>query len=55
MPVAAEVYESCRDDGVDDPDLPGPIAKAGAPLGCGVSDDASDHDPVVVDFLLRWP
>jgi endonuclease/exonuclease/phosphatase family metal-dependent hydrolase len=55
VPVGAEVYESCRDDGIDDPALPGGVAKAGEPLACGVSDDASDHDPVIVDVLLRWP
>lgn len=45
--VAAEVYEACRDerdDGVD---------KAGDRLGCGQSELASDHRPVVVDLRVR--
>jgi endonuclease/exonuclease/phosphatase family metal-dependent hydrolase len=49
---AAEVYNACRDNGVDD-DPPGQwMAKAGEPLACAVSEEASDHFPVVTDLVL---
>jgi endonuclease/exonuclease/phosphatase family metal-dependent hydrolase len=44
--VAAEVYNACRDDGA------GGLPKAGAPLPCGTSDEASDHFPVLADLVL---
>lgn len=43
---AGEVYNACRDDGA------GGLPKAGAPLPCSVSDQASDHFPVVADLVL---
>lgn len=50
--VADEVYNSCRDDGIDE-DPPGDVLdKVGEPLECGVSEAASDHFPVVADFAL---
>jgi endonuclease/exonuclease/phosphatase family metal-dependent hydrolase len=48
----AEVYNACRDNGVDD-DPPGQwIEKAGEPLACALSEQASDHFPVVADLVL---
>ncbi len=49
---ATEVYSSCRDNGVDDAPAGHWVPKAGDPLGCGVSEDASDHFPVVVDLVI---
>lgn len=48
----AEVYNACRDNGVDDGPVGGSVDKAGSPLACEVSDVASDHFPVLVDLLL---
>lgn len=50
--VAAEVYNACRDNGVDDGPVGGSVDKAGDPLACEVSDQASDHFPVLVDLVL---
>lgn len=50
--VADEVYNACRDNGVDDPPKGDFMTKAGEPLTCGVSEDASDHFPVMADILL---
>lgn len=50
--VAGEVYNACRDDGVD-ADPPGDfLEKAGEPLSCDTGELASDHFPVVVDVTL---
>ncbi len=45
--VVAEAYEACEDDGVDDSPFGDVLPKAGEPLACGASADASDHRPVV--------
>lgn len=50
--IASEVYEACRDDGVDDEPTGDVLAKVGRPLPCGTSELASDHRPVVVDIRL---
>jgi endonuclease/exonuclease/phosphatase family metal-dependent hydrolase len=50
--TADEVYESCRDDGVDAPPRGNFLRKAGAPLPCGINSTASDHRPVVVDLSI---
>ncbi len=50
--AASEVYNSCRDDGVDEPPTGDGIVKVGTPLECGVSETASDHFPVVADLSL---
>ncbi|MEM6292347.1 MAG: endonuclease/exonuclease/phosphatase family protein [Myxococcota bacterium] len=42
--VGSEVYEACQDDGA------GGIDKVGEALDCGISEEASDHRPVVVDL-----
>lgn len=47
--VADEIYNSCRDDGVDDG---GSADKSGAPLECGVSTLVSDHFAVFADLEL---
>jgi endonuclease/exonuclease/phosphatase family metal-dependent hydrolase len=48
----SEVYNSCEDNGVDD-DPPGNyLEKAGEPLPCFISGQASDHLPVVADLVL---
>lgn len=47
-----EVYEACSDNGRDDGAPGGRLEKAGLPLDCGLTDQASDHRPVVVD--LAW-
>jgi endonuclease/exonuclease/phosphatase family metal-dependent hydrolase len=49
---AAGVYNACRDDGVDDAPPGHWMALAGDPLACGVSDEASDHFPVLADLVL---
>jgi len=50
--VASEVYEACQDDGVDADPTGDVFTKAGEPLQCGLSEMASDHRPVVVEFRL---
>ena len=50
--VADEVYSSCRDNGVDDEPPGSWVPKAGEPLECGVSEQASDHFPVLADIVL---
>ncbi len=50
--VADEVYNACRDDGVDEPPMGNWMEKAGQALPCAVSFDASDHLPVMADLLL---
>jgi endonuclease/exonuclease/phosphatase family metal-dependent hydrolase len=47
-----EVYNPCRDNGVDDAPPGNYLLKAGVPLACGVDTTASDHRPVVVEFGL---
>jgi endonuclease/exonuclease/phosphatase family metal-dependent hydrolase len=47
-----EVYESCRDDGVDAEPRGNFLRKAGSPLACGINSTASDHRPVVVDLSI---
>lgn len=49
----AEVYNGCRDNGVDDAPEGGWLPKAGEPLSCQLSEAASDHYPVVVDLIAR--
>lgn len=52
-PVQASlVYSSCRDNGVDDAPAGNWLPMAGEPLACGVSEEASDHFPVVADLVL---
>jgi len=48
----AVVFDSCRDDGVDEPPQGQWLAMAGDPVACGVSELASDHLPIVVDLTL---
>lgn len=48
----AEVYNACRDNGVDDGPAGGSVVKAGDPLACELSELASDHFPVLVDLSL---
>lgn len=48
----AVVYNACRDDGVDGTPAGAWLPLAGDPLPCGMSDDASDHFPVVADLQL---
>lgn len=50
--IASEVYEACRDDGIDADPVGDVLLKAGDPLECGLSELASDHRPVVVEFRL---
>jgi len=50
--IEGEVYNSCLDDGVDAPPQGDYLQKAGEPLACSVSDDASDHFAVVADLRL---
>ncbi len=50
--VAAEVYDACADNGIDDGPPGDAVAKAGEPLTCGVNELASDHRPVVVDLRI---
>ncbi len=47
-----EVYDSCRDNGVDDPGGGAPLQKFSALPGCGVGEEAADHRPVIIDFAL---
>lgn len=49
--VAAEVYDPCVDNGVDDAPTGGRMEKAGTPVSCGTAELASDHWPVMVDLL----
>ncbi|GEM_PF-2757171 len=46
----SEVYDSCKDDGVDSPPPGNWLPKAGAPLPCGRSTDAADHLDVFGDM-----
>lgn len=48
-----EVYNSCRDDGVDEAPAGNMMEKAGGPLPCGVSVLASDHFAVFGDLELK--
>jgi exonuclease III len=50
--VESEVYNSCRDDGVDEAPPGDFLELRGDPLPCGVSEAASDHFAVVADFVL---
>jgi len=50
--VTGEVYNACRDDGVDDAPQGDGIEKAGDPLSCDTGELASDHFPVIVDVTL---
>ncbi len=50
--VVSEAYDSCEDDGEDALPLGDLMPKAGDPLPCGVTGDASDHRPVVADFYF---
>lgn len=49
--TGTEVYDSCDDNGVDDPPPGNNLPKAGDPLPCGVTDTASDHLDVFGDFV----
>jgi hypothetical protein len=48
----ALVYDACRDDGVDAAPAGAWLPLAGDPLACSMSDQASDHFPVVADLVL---
>ncbi|MFT7616668.1 MAG: endonuclease/exonuclease/phosphatase family metal-dependent hydrolase [Planctomycetota bacterium] len=50
--VEDEVYNSVRDNGVDDGAVGGLLAKSGSPLSAGVSLSASDHYVVAADLEL---
>ena len=50
--VGDEVYNSARDNGIDDAPAGNWLAKAGAPLASGISAATSDHFPVFADFTL---
>lgn len=50
--LADEVYDPCRDNGVDDPPVGQFMQKAGDPLECADGERASDHRPVMADFAL---
>lgn len=50
--VDGEVYNACRDDGVDEAPPGDVLEKSGEPLACAVSELASDHFPVVVDIRI---
>ena len=47
-----EVYNSIRDNGIDDPPVGNWLPKSGSPLASGVSAAASDHFPVFGDFSI---
>lgn len=49
---ADEVYNACRDNGVDDAPEGNWVPKQGAALSCPVSEQASDHFPVLVDLVM---
>lgn len=49
---ADEVYNACRDNGVDDAPEGNWMAKEGSALSCALSEQASDHFPVMVDLVL---
>ena len=51
----AEVYDSCADDGQDDPPPGWFLPKAAAPLPCGRTGEASDHFPVFADLSRNAP
>jgi endonuclease/exonuclease/phosphatase family metal-dependent hydrolase len=51
--VGTEVYDSCDDNGRDDPPPGHFLPKAGAPLPCRRTGHASDHFPVFADLRLR--
>ena len=53
QPEAQLVYDSCRDDGIDDPPAGAWLPLADEPLGCGVSAQASDHLPIVVELRVE--
>lgn len=48
--VGQEVYDACRDNGVDDGAAGGLLEKSGEPLACDRVANASDHRPVVLEF-----
>ncbi|MCC7385346.1 MAG: endonuclease/exonuclease/phosphatase family protein [Deltaproteobacteria bacterium] len=48
--VADEVFDPCRDNGVDDPPAGGRMEKAASPVPCGTAEAASDHWPVMADL-----
>ena len=47
-----EVYNSCRDNGTDEPPAGDWLVKQGAPLPCGTGSTAADHRIVFADFAL---
>ncbi|MDX1388194.1 MAG: endonuclease/exonuclease/phosphatase family protein [Acidobacteriota bacterium] len=49
----AEVYDSCDDNGKDDPAPGRPLPKPGRPLPCKVTGRAADHLPVFADVSRR--
>ncbi len=49
--AGTEVYDACDDNGVDDPPPGNRLPKAGDPLPCGTSANASDHLDVFGEFL----
>ncbi|MEM9461740.1 MAG: endonuclease/exonuclease/phosphatase family protein [Myxococcota bacterium] len=50
---ADEVYNACRDNGVDDAPTGNWVPKQGAALSCPISEQASDHFPVLADLIMR--
>ena len=48
--AVGEVYDACDDDGVDSPPLGDVVAKAGLPLACGTTANASSRLPLVLDL-----
>ncbi len=50
-----EIYNSLRDNGVDDGAPGGLLAKSGAPLAAGISLSAADHYVVAADLELPSP
>ena len=50
--IAGEVYNACRDNGVDDAPPGNNVDKSGEPLECSASALASDHFAVLADIRL---
>ncbi len=50
--IESEIYDACKDDGVDADPPGGRLDKVGRPLACETSADASDHWPVAADLRL---
>lgn len=50
--IDGEVYNACRDNGLDDAPPGNNVEKSGEPLECGASELASDHFAVIADIRL---